>query len=77
MDKAITFAVDRLEGDFAVLEADDGSLHNVPLTDLPHGMREGSVLCKESDGVYSLDAKEEARRRAANFALQESLFNNA
>ena len=39
------WVVDRVEGGVAVLVADDnGQTHDVPLSILPHGSREGSVL---------------------------------
>ena len=69
------FAVDRLEGAIAVLEAEDGRLIDVPLADLPEGTRQGSILRNDAKGGYFLDADEEARRRHANFLLQESLFD--
>ena len=38
------FAVDRIEGDTAVLVRDDGVARKVPTALLPRGTREGSVL---------------------------------
>lgn len=70
----MTFAVDRLEGNIAVLEAEDGAMFDVPLAELPPGTRQGSVLRRDAGGAYCLDPEEEARRRRANFELQESLF---
>ncbi|MDR3345214.1 MAG: DUF3006 domain-containing protein [Oscillospiraceae bacterium] len=68
------FAVDRIEDALAVLETEDGGFVDFPLSGLPPGTRQGSVLRRNAAGVYSLDANEEARRRAENFALQEQLF---
>ena len=40
-----TWAVDLIEGEIAVLVADDNQeMLDMPLTSLPHGLREGAVL---------------------------------
>ncbi|MDR1410441.1 MAG: DUF3006 domain-containing protein [Oscillospiraceae bacterium] len=69
-------ALDRIEGSIAVLETENGKYMDVPLAQLPEGTRQGSVLRRRPNGVYSLDADEEAKRRAENFALAESLFED-
>ncbi|HWO88386.1 MAG TPA: DUF3006 domain-containing protein, partial [Gemmatimonadales bacterium] len=38
------FAVDRIEGQIAVVVGDDGKAHDVARSELPQGTREGSVL---------------------------------
>jgi hypothetical protein len=77
MREVLIFAVDRIEGSFAVLESGDGGqTFNVPLESLPRGIRQGNVLRRGCDGTYSLDPEEEERRRAENFSLQESLFDS-
>lgn len=49
--KSAFYAVDRLEGKIAVLIGDDESMVEVPRSDLPARVREGSVL------QVGLDAK--------------------
>ena len=66
------FSVDRIEGDLAVLEDENGVLQTVPLMQLPLDTREGSVLRLEN-GVWTLDADEAARRRAEALRLQALL----
>ena len=44
------FAVDRLEGKYAVLIGDGGSQHEVPRNQLPKGTAESSVLEVSLDG---------------------------
>lgn len=63
------FAVDRIEGQVAVLIGEDGSKHDIPLTQLPAGTDERSVLDvdvgadgKPSWGGSRLDAAEMKRR---------------
>lgn len=68
----MNFSVDRIEGDLAVLEDENGVLQTVPLAQLPPDTREGSVLRLEN-GVWTLDADEAARRRAEALHLQALL----
>ncbi|MDR0884543.1 MAG: DUF3006 domain-containing protein [Oscillospiraceae bacterium] len=65
--------VERIEGDWVVLETDAGMV-NLPLTALPQGTRAGAVLQRTGD-IYTPDPAEEARRRAHNLALQDELFS--
>ena len=39
------WTIDRLEGDLAVLEVEEGKTVTVPKTALPEGTQEGDVLC--------------------------------
>lgn len=68
----MSFSVDRIEGDLAVLEDENGVLQTVPLAQLPPDAREGAVLRLEN-GVWTLDADEAARRRAEALRLQALL----
>lgn len=67
------YAIDRIEGGFAVCEDDDGARVILPLAQVPDGAREGDVLALE-DGRYTVDAPETARRRAQARALEDELF---
>jgi len=66
------FAVDRIEGDTAVLVRDDGVTRKVPTALLPRGTREGSVLRVRAGtaggpawwGKAALDQGERQRRLA-------------
>ena len=56
MEQKPTFwVIDRIEGSFAVVEIAVGQTVNVPLSALPEGIREGSVL------RITVDKEEEAR----------------
>ena len=60
----MTFYVDRIEENLAVVQREDGVPGFIFRKELPEGTREGSVLIYE-DGAYRLDEeKEKARRRA-------------
>jgi len=74
------FAVDRLEGRYAVLVGDDGSQHEVPRKQLPKGTTESSVLEVSLDesgkpdwAGARLDAAEKERRIKRALALLEEL----
>ena len=72
MTRTLTFAVDRLEGDIAVLVGDDGRQLDIPRRQLPKdGQREGAVLRVEINeegepvwGHARVDREEERRRIA-------------
>lgn len=55
--------IDRIEGDFAVVETDSGMM-DIPLSQLPEGSHEGDVLTC-TDGVWSRDIKASEERRKA------------
>ncbi len=58
MEQKPTFwVIDRIEGNLAVVEIAEGKTVNIPLSSLPEGVKEGSVLHIE------IDREEEARRR--------------
>lgn len=65
--------VDRIEGEYAVCECDDGHMKNILLTQLPSCVKEGSVL-KLLRGKYYLDEKAFEERKQKILDLQEKLF---
>lgn len=57
--------VDRIEEEYAVVFFDD-ERRDIPLSELPEGVREGSVLTETADGFsLSREAEEERRRSLA------------
>lgn len=54
--------IDRLEGGFAVCEESDGTMSDIPVSDLPAEAAEGSVLL-ESDGAWVIDKNDEREKR--------------
>jgi hypothetical protein len=67
------YILDRFEGGFAVLENEQGKMSNVPLQDLPAGLREGDVLCEDS-GVFTYDEKSTKDRAEKIKRLIADLF---
>ncbi len=66
--------VDRIEGNFAVCQMPDESEKVIPLSELPNGVKEGTVL-DLCDGAYVINEAKEKDRRKSNFDLQSQLFN--
>lgn len=62
--------IDRIEGAFAVVEKDDRTTENLPVSLLPEGAREGSVI------DISLDENEERLRRERIKKKAESLWRS-
>ncbi|HBL41243.1 MAG TPA: DUF3006 domain-containing protein [Ruminococcaceae bacterium] len=67
--------IDRIEDGFAVCEQEDGSFVSLSLSDLPEGVKDGSVLNRDEQGRLFLDLNAEEKRRNALFNLQDSLFD--
>lgn len=68
------FIVDRIENNVAVCEVEDGNFKDIPLSELPSEIEEGTVLVFD-DGEYSVDYIAQEERRAKLFALQDSIFD--
>lgn len=66
------FSLDRIEGDLAVLIADDGEKCIVPLSVLPPSASEGKMYRKVGE-TFVEDASAEQERRARIQALQNRL----
>lgn len=74
MKKSVeTIIIDRIEGGIAVAEA-KGEMIELPLSNLPCGVKEGSVLVLK-DGAYVLDKASEEGRKKELFKKQKSLFS--
>lgn len=65
--------IDRIEDGFAVLEIAENKFDTVPVSVLPEGAREGSVL-EFRDGVYTLDKDAEKQRKRRLLGMQARLF---
>jgi hypothetical protein len=65
--------IDRFEGEFAILEGDDGKLFSALRENLPHGCREGSVLRRQGED-FLMDFPQEHARREKLSQTQQNLF---
>lgn len=69
-----TFSVDRFEGNFAVCEnRETGEFINIPISELPENVREGSILKFES-GNYILDIESTKKEQEEIKNLVNNLF---
>ncbi len=67
------WSVDRIENGMVILENDERQREEVPLSQLPQGIREGDILEKKGS-VFYVDQAEAVRRRKKAFDLQKKLF---
>lgn len=67
------FNVDRIEGEIAVLECENGSFVNMELASLPKNIREGDIIRFDSNSCF-LSAEETDRRRRKMQKLMDKLF---
>lgn len=67
------YIVDRIEGSFAVCEAEDKTMLNVPLADLPEGAAEGDCLVKDGE-AWTQDPARKSARKARIDSLAARLF---
>lgn len=67
------FIVDRIEGDKAVLECENGDMVSMELTSLPKNLREGDVIRFNADSCF-LNEEETERRRQKIRKLMEKVF---
>ena len=68
----MNYTIDRIEDDFAVLEAEDMTRREIPAAELPAGAKEGSVLSFDGEFFTLFSVEDEARRRRI-IALQNKL----
>ena len=67
------FSIDRIEGDFAVIETPDNKHKNIALENLPQGVQSGDVLKKNGNGDFEISKSETEKRRNVNINLLEKL----
>ena len=66
------YVIDRFEGDFAVLEREEGGTVDILKSDLPEAT-EGDVIIFEN-GVYRVDKEETLRRQELTLEKMRKLF---
>lgn len=65
--------IDRFEGDFAVVQRDDGKILNIKKSLLPEKAREGDVIDLNK---MIVDERETLRRKAEIRKLAENIFED-
>ena len=66
------YVIDRFEGEFAVLEKEEGGTFDVPKSELGDA-KEGDVVLLD-DGVYIVDAEETRKRKEMIAEKMRKLF---
>lgn len=56
------YVIDRIEGDIAVCEAEDKTMHNIPLASLPVGVKEGDKVEDTVTGFILVDNSADSER---------------
>ncbi len=67
--------IDRIEGDYAVLEAEEEMLH-IALSELPAEAGEGDILVQTEQG-WMIDAQATQERREAIAARRQRMLEDA
>ena len=65
--------IDRIDGDIAVCERDDGRQLNIGISEFPPNAREGDVFIK-NNGSWIRDTEEETARKNRILKLMQKLF---
>lgn len=65
--------IDRFEGDYAVVELEDGKMKDIKRSLLPDGAKEGDVLIINEKGI-KIDKEETHRRKGKINNLMDELF---
>jgi len=63
--------IDRFEEDWAVVELDNGSFVDIPMSNLPPNASEGSVVLIEDNRVTLLSEETQARRRQIDKLIKD------
>lgn len=69
------FSIDRIEGETAILEDDNGSIFHINIDLLPESVNEGDCIIKNGD-TYTIDTEETKKRRKLNYDLFSELLND-
>ena len=67
------FIVDRIEGDKAVLECENGDMVNLELKALPKNIKEGDVI-NYQENIYFLNSYETKDRKEKIKKMMNSIF---
>jgi len=68
-----SFVLDRFEGGFAVLEDENGNLHNFPRENFPEHSQEGDIFTLKN-GIFKIDDKETQKKFEQNRSLLDDIF---
>ena len=75
MGDDMRYIVDRIEGDYAVLEDLNKEIISVHLSDLPESIEEGNVIYKNG-GEYKINKEEEKQRRDLIIEKMDAIWDD-
>ncbi len=67
------YIVDRIEGDYVILEGEQGNLFNVKKSNMIANVKEGDILYKK-DNIYFIDDEATKRRKEEIDNLMKGLW---
>jgi hypothetical protein len=67
------YIVDRIESEYAICEAEDRSMTDIPICDLPSGIKEGDHIGLDG-GIYSILPTDYDRKKRVK-SLMDDLWN--
>lgn len=67
------YIVDRMEGDYVILEGEQGNLFNVKKSNMIANVKEGDILYKK-DNIYFIDDEATKRRKEEIDNLMKGLW---
>ena len=68
--------IDRIEGEYAVVELDDETMANIKLEIIPKDAKEGDVLIIDEENNIVIDRNETENRRKLIEELTEDLWDD-
>lgn len=68
------YCIDRIEGNFAVCENEDGRMVNFPLSLLPDGAKEGQWFSRDAQGRFALEEERTRAEKKKVRSLLDKLF---
>lgn len=66
--------IDRFEGEYAVVEMDDGRIENIHISRIPDYAKEGDVIAEHGE-VYKIDRLETEKRKQEIEELTKDIWS--
>lgn len=66
--------IDRFEGDYAVVELEDGKMKDIKKSLIPDDAKEGDILIINEKGINKIDKEETHKRKEEINSLMDELY---
>ena len=70
------YVVDRIEGNYAVCEDENNKIVNIPLKELPEGIKEKDVISFEEDKISKILIQDTLERKKKIEEMVKDLWEN-